>query len=392
MAQDSYTEVTRQSWGGRLGSSFKGIIVGLIIFVLSFPLLFWNEGRSVETYKSLNEGAAAVVTTGIETVAPNLDGKLVHMAGKADTDDKLSDPEFGVLDRAIKLRRLVLMYQWQENKSSKTEKQLGGGTETVTTYSYEKTWSDQPIDSSNFKKADSHQNPGMPYQSRTVTARNVNLGAYRLSASLIQKINDYSPLRVDNLQVLKNRFQGRAHAIDGGYYIGTSPSQPQVGDIKVGYQVVKPMQVSIVARQIGDSFEPYQAEAGGVVELLQTGTHSAANMFSRAQQENTLLTWVLRMVGFIVMMIGLGMILKPLSVLADVLPLLGNIAEMGIGLVAFLLALVLSLLTIAIAWLFYRPLLSLALLAMAGAAVYLYRRIAKSKTTRQGDPVVQSTG
>jgi hypothetical protein len=65
------------------------------------------------------------------------------------------------------------------------------------------------------------------------------------------------------------------------------------------------------------------------------------------------------------------MVLKPLSVLADVLPILGNIVEIGNGLVAGVIALVCSLVTIAIAWIFYRPVLAIVLLLVAGAAIFL---------------------
>lgn len=40
------TETTTESWGSRLGNSIKGVIVGLGLFVLGFPVLFWNEGNS----------------------------------------------------------------------------------------------------------------------------------------------------------------------------------------------------------------------------------------------------------------------------------------------------------------------------------------------------------
>lgn len=43
------TETTTESWGSRLGNSIKGVIVGLGLFVLGFPVLFWNEGNSVKT-------------------------------------------------------------------------------------------------------------------------------------------------------------------------------------------------------------------------------------------------------------------------------------------------------------------------------------------------------
>ncbi|WP_339136467.1 MAG: hypothetical protein WGN25_01115 [Candidatus Electrothrix sp. GW3-4] len=56
MSDDSYTEVTNQSWFSRIGGAIKGIIFGFILFIIAFPLLFWNEGRAVKTYKTLKEG------------------------------------------------------------------------------------------------------------------------------------------------------------------------------------------------------------------------------------------------------------------------------------------------------------------------------------------------
>jgi len=65
------------------------------------------------------------------------------------------------------------------------------------------------------------------------------------------------------------------------------------------------------------------------------------------------------------MLLGLNLIFKPLSVLADVLPILGTLVEMGTGIVAFIIALVLSILTIGIAWVAYRPVLGISLIVLA---------------------------
>ena len=59
MSNDSYTEVSSQSWFGRIGNAFKGILVGLILVAIAFGLLFWNEGRAVKRYKTLKEGGGA---------------------------------------------------------------------------------------------------------------------------------------------------------------------------------------------------------------------------------------------------------------------------------------------------------------------------------------------
>jgi len=161
------TEVTSQSWFGRIRESIKSFFLGIAFFIAAFPILWYNEGRAVRTEKSLHEGQGAVISVPSDRVNTANNQKLVHMTGKATTTEFLADPEFNVSANAIKLRRRVEMYQWEEKKESETRKKVGGGSETVTTYKYEKAWSDRAIDSSNFKEASDHQNPGsMPFYSR----------------------------------------------------------------------------------------------------------------------------------------------------------------------------------------------------------------------------------
>lgn len=52
---DSFTEVTSQSWFGRIGGAIKGILFGFILILAGIVLLFWNEGRAVTTHKTLVE-------------------------------------------------------------------------------------------------------------------------------------------------------------------------------------------------------------------------------------------------------------------------------------------------------------------------------------------------
>ena len=113
--------------------SFGGILFGFILFIGSFVLLWWNEGRAVERTKSLEEGQGVVVHVGNEQVDPANEGKLVYFSGWADTKETLTDPQFGIAEQAIKFERSVEMYQWKEKSSSKKEKKFGGAEETVTT-------------------------------------------------------------------------------------------------------------------------------------------------------------------------------------------------------------------------------------------------------------------
>lgn len=383
MSQDSFTEVTREGWGSRLGKSFKNVIGGLFLFIAAFPLLFWNEGRAVQTYKSLKEGQGKVVSVDHESVDPAHEGKLVHVKGKAMTQDMLRDSELNVSVQAIKLDRKVEMYQWEEKVKSETKKKLGGGTETVKTYDYVRTWSDKLINSSNFKKKTGHYNPGSKkFASKEWKARNVSLGAYKLSPSLIDKISNYEDLSVDKKN-LPPQLSGIVKVENGSYYYGNDSASPQIGDLRIKYQVVYPSDITVVAQQVGSSFSPFATEAGDDLELLQTGLLSSGQVFKKAHEANTAMTWILRIVGFFMMFIGLAMVFKPLSVMGDVVPFIGSIIGAGTSLVAFLISAICSLVTIAIAWLFYRPFMGIVLLALAGGLVYFLKKKSDEKKLAQ---------
>lgn len=119
--------------------------------------------------------------------------------------------------------------------------------------------------------------------------------------------------------------------------------------------------------------------------LVEKGTVSAQEMINHALTENTMVTWVLRAVGFGVSFAGFTMLMGPLTTMADVIPFVGNILEQGV--VPCLGALVsgtISITVIAIAWLFYRPLIGLALLLVVGAVVYfVLQRVKKHKQDNQ---------
>ncbi len=366
---DNFTEFSNQSWFGRIGSAIKGIIFGVILFLGAFILLFWNEGRAVKRYKLLKNGKNIVVSIDANNVDSLNEGKLVHVSGLATTDDILNDDDFGISVKAIKLKRTVEMYQWKERKKRRKKKKLGGGTTTKTTYTYSKTWSKDLIDSGRFKISTGHENPvNMPYSSFVKKATKVHLGAFYLSPSLIDKISGYEHLPAKKSQLTEDMgFKIR----NGDYYLGNNPSSPKVGDVRVSFQVVRDADISLVSAQVGNTFEPYKTESGDELVMLEQGILSADAMFKQAEETNALLTWVLRIVGFIIMFIGLSMMFKVLSVVADVVPLFGSIVSAGTGIISFLIALIFSALTIAIAWITFRPLIGITLIVLVVGCVLL---------------------
>lgn len=372
MPQDTHTEVTKRSWGSRLGGSLKGILLGLILIGLAFWLLTWNEGRAVRRARALTEGGGIVVSVPADRVDAANEGKLVHLSGLATTSGELRDETFGVTVNAIHLERSVEMFQWRENSDSTTEKKLGGGTETTTTYSYDKAWSSSIIDSGQFKKPEGHQNPGyVPYKTWETSASEVSVGPFRLSEGLVGSMRRSESLPVESVAGLPSDLRWKSHPYNGGIYIGGSPSTPAVGDVRVFFQVVRPATVSIVARQTGDRLQPYRTSKGGNIELLSYGTVAADAMFESAQQARHTMTWILRVVGFLLMAFGLKTTLRPFSVMADVVPAFGRMVEAVSGFAAYFLAAALSLITVALAWLYYRPALAVTLLLLAGAGLAL---------------------
>ena len=131
----------------------------------------------------------------------------------------------------------------------------------------------------------------------------------------------------------------------------------------------------MIAQQTGDTFEPYLAKAGAEIERVESGAVSASLMLHHAESENSNLTWLLRLVGFILMMIGISLMISPITVFADVIPFLGNLLGAGVFLAAGVLAFGGSVLTIAVAWFAVRPLLSATLIIAAVALFIAGRRL-----------------
>ncbi len=193
----SFTETTHTSWFTRLKNGVVGILVGLILVVGMIVLLAWNEGRAVQTYRSLVEGAGLVVSVSADRIDPAMEGKLIHISGKVTPDGTPEDPTFSVSAQgAAALRRDVEMYQWVEESRSETKKTLGGGEETVTTYSYKKDWQSRPIDSGNFREGDGHANPPMPFESERFAVETAHIGAFVVDGETIANLATTKPLTI----------------------------------------------------------------------------------------------------------------------------------------------------------------------------------------------------
>lgn len=377
---DEVTEVTTTSWLQRIGQAFGGIIFGILLIIGTCILLFWNEGRAVQTARSLTEGAGLVQAVAADKVDAANEGKLIYITGPLTTSGPATDGEFGMKSTGVRLIRDAQMYQWKEEVHSDTKKNTGGSETTTKTYKYSKEWSGMPVDSSKFHDVSGHANPQMAWRQREALASKIKLGAFSVPDSLMENFGTQKPLAAgdDQVQVAKKRTDKPVQVVDGVIYIG-NPSEPAVGDFKISFREVTQQTASVVARQAESSLGPYRTRAGGNVELISAGTVPATELFKEAQDENRLWTWLIRGGGTVLMLIGFALIFRPLSVLADVLPILGDIVGFGTGLIAMLCTAVLAPLVIAIAWFVYRPLVSVAVLVVGGALAFGVIRLMRQR-------------
>ncbi|WGM31973.1 TMEM43 family protein [Brevundimonas sp. NIBR11] len=383
---DQVTVTTSQGWFSRIGGAFAGVLVGIVLIFACVWGLAWNEGNAVKVARGLTEGAGAVVEAPASPIDPANDQKLVHVVGDIAVTAPLEDTEYGVTATGVKLSRSAEMYQWQEESKSESRTKLGGGEETVTTYSYTKVWSSTPIDSSAFNTPAGHENPEMAIESADIFATDATLGDYQLEENVLSQVGGAEPLNLSQQQDAIDAAAGEAssHTVSQTtIFFGENAQNPVIGDTRVSYEVTPVSEISVVARQNGDNFLDYRARNGSEFLLVADGDVPAGDMFQSAQDANNLMAWIIRVVGMVLLMVGFGLILAPLGVLADVLPLAGTIVRMGTGLIGFVLGLLVGTVTIALAWLAFRPITTIIILAIGGAIAFAVYRLGRGRAKKK---------
>jgi hypothetical protein len=379
----SYTETTTTSWFTRIKNALVGILIGIVLILAAIYFLFWNEGRAIQTYRALAEGAGLVVSVDSARVDPANEGKEVHITGPVKAQGTIADEQFGIqADGALAISRDVEMYQWVEKSESKTEKNLGGSEETTTTYSYSKEWRSRAVDSSDFKVPDGHENPGFAVDGTQFVVDTAIVGAFTLPGNRVANLGDEKQIRLSDADVSRisgNIATGKPVKLNqGDIYLGSSATSPQIGDMKIRFQRTDLAEASFVGAQKGDTITGYTTTNGREVFLGAAGKQDADAMFKQAQRENTIITWLIRAGGLLGLFIGFKLMTMILPVLGDVIPFIGSIVGFGTTLLALIFTLIVGPVVIAIGWFAYRPLLSVAIIAvgvlLAAAFIYFRRK------------------
>lgn len=243
-----------------ISASFSRAVVGFILFIVAFPVLWANERREAKMWRLLGR-AKGIVKPDVTSTQVNSENEacLVHMQGMTSCDETLQDSQFGVcVKNSACLVRSVEMYQWVEQSETRERDNMMGGKEKVTTYTYSTSWCGSAVDSSGFQEP-GHDNPAMPYSDTQQYARCVKFGAFQLALRQIRMMSNFKPLADAELpQQLLCGVHGKSFKLQSGAYsTQDARSPPQVGDLRVSFKKVPCGEASILAIQHNDSFAPF---------------------------------------------------------------------------------------------------------------------------------------
>ncbi len=96
----------------------------------------------------------------------------------------------------------------------------------------------------------------MPYHTKEYIADTVTLGNFILPQSMVNKIkHKTTPLNYDYKR--PPQLENRALNLKDGFYIGADKHRPKIGDLRIQFSVVLPVDLSIITRMQDQTSPPY---------------------------------------------------------------------------------------------------------------------------------------
>ena len=350
-------------------------VFGLILVLAGSIALFWNEWRSASQSATLIAGERAVVGAGLDRVPSEGMSGLVHLAGPARPSGLTSDPLLPVTTEALRLDRVVEMYQWRE---------FSQGTGDNRTDNYEAIWAEGRIPSERFRDRMRHSNPAAPaIASARFYPDEVALGVFAVAPEILDLLPaNEGVVAAPGREVF---IEGRALRGEGSAFLTGSLANPEIGDVRVRYQAVPAGEISVLAGLDGSVLGPWTAPNGGIIALAEPGLRTSGQMFGAAYRSNALTTWAIRFAGTLGIFVGLSILLGHI---ARRVPPLADLQARLKGPIALTLALATALAVIALAWVAFRPLMSLGLVAVSTVLILTLRAL---RARRPEDGLAQQT-
>lgn len=342
--------VEKKSYGKRILDSFVGVLIGFLLFIGSFIVLFINEGRE----NLANYARQASEYNQGETYEEN---DLVYIVGSLSATNFAAD-NYLKEDGYIYLERIVEMYAYIEHERTKTKEKLGGSTETIYTYSYTTAWTQNPQKTSTFKGDSTELPQNIPgnYDSWIdAMPKNVSGVATGISINGVQVAGGLEFSGAKELALTANdvrNLAGNESVANNLIYRANngSPDNIKVGDVRIRFRAITSDDEGILlARYDGSKFKPFLTKKDSKIFRFFAGVESKNEVVEILNAEYKATLWLLRLVGFLMMFFGLLLIANPVTTLLSVVPVFAKIGRFAYGILAFIVSLILTGLTILIA-------------------------------------------
>lgn len=334
-----------------------GFLGGIIILIIGILILWNNEGRTVKTQSAINEALSSYTDVTSDKIDSKYEGKVIATTGKIDLTNSsaLEDQKFGIKISGTKLERVVEMYQWQEECTTDED-----NNETC---NYDKVWSNNLIDSSAFKRSGYSNPTSFKYESQEYIASNVKVGAFDLPERLLKNLSYDQTVGNEKLtQLYKNNVEG--FRLVDNYITNTENENTRIGDLRISYKYASDGEVSMLGVQNGTTLNAFVGKKGKTIYTIKRGNYTGKEMLNSITKANNTMKWILRVLGVVLVIGGISSLFAPLTLLADKIPVLGNIVNFSTSLISTVLGLSISLAVIAVAWFRFRPILSIILIAV----------------------------
>lgn len=422
--------VEHESFCQRLGGALCGVCLGLVFFVGSIFLLGWNEFNYVRNQAVLMKVGKETVAAGCTPLAGNSGSPIWASCSVQQTydfgmDSRVKDIGLtfvGDLEGAV-FQASSEIYQWKEEKQCSSHSTTGGGKEKVCTYDYFLGWASSPIDSSTFycyptmrsgclTGGSKIRNSGtIPRQLQTKISapdNSIGMGSSKDSMYLLNRdqldVFSQQPAQLSSQAQASPLFPNKQAVVVGPNKVQfeSVTGQDSVGDVRTSFtcSVIQKdvTKVSVIAKQgtmsAGSaSLSPWDTGLSGTMSSVNwalLGYHTKQDMIDEKSTENGAMVMVLRLVGFVVMLLGLQLVTGPIALMPQVLPcvgeLLGEVVGAALCCLNFMISLALSFTVIGAAWLMARPIFGIVLLLAAAAVVFLAHSLRKKYRSNPRSP------
>lgn len=410
ISSQSRSQSKKKSFGQKMNDAMSGFVIGIIIFILAFPVVTISEGGYLHRLKLLKKAKLLCVdidqpeSGDVENQKPNFlsqccayssvypeeksQERLVYTQAKLVSTAAVSDDQFAAIstEKAF-LARKVEMYQLEKIHHKDEDGNITNTTERKNWFSIRK---------------EEVENPLFPFESKLNNPfiSSLEIKNNTLSTTQIRKV-------ISNAMrepiILKNETQeievkNKNYKVEGEYYLyQISKGVDTVGDIRVSWQEGQLDIWSLISGiddvahkfKIFEFKEKYkipffccgccpwpigaiigacnQSCFGGLSEIdeIHRGTLTEQDIFAKAEKSSRLMKTVLRFLGFAMFFLGFYLFLNPIAIVSDWIPIIGPLIRLSIGLAAVVVSLVCYFLTLAFAWFYYRPCVTVGLIATA---------------------------